>query len=1030
MWHFTRVAIRSRFITIAIAALLAAASIWATMQLKLEMIPDVDIPFRIVITVYPDASPDEVADEVTIPIENAIWDEWEGRGLNHLYSTSTDGISIIIANFEYGTDMEEASRSIRQGIDGLELPQDIFSVPEMNPRINKNPNVIDVDLSMMPLVMLSLTGNVPTSQLRQIAEEDIVPKLIDIEGVFDEVEIEGGEREMVLVSPDPDKMKNTGISMYQIAALLSMVPQYASLGDFQNAPLLVDGITLGDIAEATLGSAPMTAISRTNGETSVGIIVMKEAEANTIDVANEVVTRAEEINQILGNDLELKKVFDQSDFIERSIWDLTQMALIGGALAIIIVFLFLWAFRASLVTAMSIPFSIIIGFLAMYLSGLTINLLTLSAMAIAVGRLIDNSIVVTEVIYRRLKRGEGYREASINGSKEVAGPITSSTLATVAIFIPLAFAGGIVGELFIPFSLTITYALIASLLVGLMVVPALSNWFVSSKQREETVEAEVESGFGESWYHRLYVPSLKWALSHRAITLIIAGVLFIGSLGLLPLIGSSFLPGMSEKMLYIEIKLPPGTDISTTKEMAVRVETLLENAADGSEIYYATIGTSTSSMHGAMTAAFGGGDNTADIIVILDQNADLEKERSDLELAVEESGLGEYVTVMTGETAMKTQMGFAGLELSIQGDNYEDIAAATALITGRLENIEGLSDLESQLTVVVPKLDIDLAQEKIAAIGLTDGQIQQLQEEKYLLEMGGELPHVSVRENGDSYSIFIKGIASDLYQTESPAELTQAIPIGFPLVLALGDVADVQFSEGLTHISHTDLRLSATISGAVTQKDVGAVNRAVEGEIDAVNEELEVRGVDNVDIKIGGIAEDMVESFSSMGIAILAAIVIAILVLVLTMRSIVNPIIIMISLPLASIGAFLGLLIAGYTLDMSGMMGVLMLVGIVLTNAIVLIALTEQLRKGGASTYDALVKAGRTRLRPILMTALTTMIAMVPLAVGVGEGTIIAAELAVVVIGGLFSSTLLTLLVIPVMYSLVDGLRQSRRRTI
>jgi HAE1 family hydrophobic/amphiphilic exporter-1 len=900
--------------------------------------------------------------------------------------------------------------------------------------MKENPQITRLDPSMMPLVIFSLMADLPSEQLGEIAQTQVVPELASIEGIAD-VETEGGEKEQILITPDPEKMNQFGISMYRIFGLLSLGHDYGSLGDIENVAMGVDDVVLGNVADVVQGPAPGTRITRTNGLPSVGIAVMRAPEANTVEVANAVVARAEEIEEELqrsyGDEvkLELSPVFDQSEFIEESIADLTLMALIGGALAIVIVFLFLAAFRASLVTAMSIPFSIVIGFLAMYFSGITINLLTLSAMAIAVGRLIDNSIVVAEVVYRRMKRGEGFREASINGSKEIAGPITSSTLATVAIFIPLAFVGGIVGQLFMPFALTITFALIASLLVALMVVPAFSKWFVGRKQEKDEVGVEPR----QTWYQKLYIPSLKWALGHRAITLVVAGVLFLGSMALVPIIGTSFLPSMGQKMLIVEVELPSGTDSGTTSEAAKLIEALLADN-DAIETYHTTVGTSTTSVHAAMSAAMGGGDNTAEITLLLDPGANEPKEQEDLELGIEGlmiEGLmlRDYVTVLSGAEAQGGQMGFgSGLDISVMGESSDEVNLAAGLLYERLEEIEAISNLETDLSKVVPRLDIELDSAEIAARGLIE---QEVRNELFLLRMGYTVEGVSVDVDGERYGVFVKGVVAELGFADNPEKalaLANQLRVGAPQSVALHEVATVGLPARPTHIGHIDQKLSASISGDITAKNVGAVNRLVEDEIDAVEEAVEALGIEGVEIRPGGVMEEMAEGFSRMGIAIMVAMVIAYLILVVSMRSILNPLIIMVSLPLASIGALLALLIGGYTLGMSGMMGVLLLVGIVLTNAIVLIALVEQLRKQGMNTYDALVEGGRTRLRPILMTALTTMFAMLPLAFGLGGGTLIAGELAVVVIGGLFSSTLLTLLVIPVIYSLVDGLRRRRAR--
>jgi HAE1 family hydrophobic/amphiphilic exporter-1 len=877
----------------------------------------------------------------------------------------------------------------------------------------------------MPLVVLSLSGDYPQYELKDIAEADFLPVLEQVDGVFS-AEIQGGDRERVLISPDPQQMVMSNVSMYQIVALLTMGGHYDSLEAIENAPMAVDSVVLGDIANVSLGLAPTTVITRTDGEASVAIFVMKEGDANTVEVANAVMEKAQEIEADLVGDFELVTVLDQSEFIEDSISQLLLMAIIGSILAIFIVFLFLWAFRASLVTAMSIPLSVLIGFLVMHFSGITINLLTLSAMAIAVGRLIDNSIVVTEVIYRRMKDGEGWREAAIGGAKEVAAPITSATLATVAIFLPLGFVGGIVGELFVPFALTITFALIASLLVALMVVPAFSKWFVgTSGAKRDEGRARPRA----NWYQRVYVSVLKWALGHRAITLVVTFIAFIGSLMLLPVIGTSFMPSMSEPMLMVEIELPPGTELQVTSDVVAQVESVIDNEVQDMRYYLSTIGTSTSLM-GAMSTAEGGGDNTAEITIMLEPHADMQREHLALDEGLNDlrDSIGfDFINVLTGEAASAGPMGTTGLDIAVVGESRDEVNHAAELLYERLLEVEGISNLETQLSRVVPTLDIDLDFSKAIAMGLNDGQLLEVQQEMHLLRTGSSLNDVVVGTGSESYGVTLKGISRELYVAENPEALTKALPIGYPVSVTLGDIADIALVQSPTHISHYDLQFSASIEGTVDEKDMGAVNRRVD---DVIDEVLATPGLEDVDVKMGGMFEEMASGFSSMGIAIIIAIFIAFLILAISMRSVLNPLIIMVSLPLASIGAILGLLIAGYPLGMSGMMGVLMLVGIVLTNAIVLIALVTQLRKRGMSTYDALIEGGQTRLRPILMTALTTMIAMVPLAVGVGAGTLLAAELAVVVIGGLFSSTLLTILVIPVIYSLADGLRSRSRVTI
>ena len=484
MWHLTKLALRSRVVTILLALAVAGVSIWAFLGLKVELIPDISFPYTTVVTVYPQATPDTVVNEVTAPIEKVIWDEWSGKGLKHVTSTSSAGMSVVMAEFEYGTDMTAVGNSLNEGISKLTLPQAVIDFPKLMGSNTKNPQIIPINMNILPLMNLSLSGDLPPEQLKQIAVTQIVPELTKVEGVL-RVDTEGGDKDQVVISPDPDKMNQYGISMAQIAGLLGT--GYSSLSDIENTSLGTDNVKLSDIATVSKSPPPLSAITRTNGRPSVGISVVKTESANTVETANAINAKVAELKGKLGNGVTISTIFDQSDFIKASINQLWEKAVIGGVLAILVVFLFLWAVRASLITAISIPLSLFIGFLCMRLTGITLNILTLMAMALAVGRLIDDSIVMVEVIFRRLRRGENFKEAAIGGAKEVATPITTATLATVAIFIPLMFVGGIVGEIFIPFALTVTFAMLASLLVALMLIPALSR-LVGKRQTETSYD--------------------------------------------------------------------------------------------------------------------------------------------------------------------------------------------------------------------------------------------------------------------------------------------------------------------------------------------------------------------------------------------------------------------------------------------------------------------------------------------------------------------------------------------------------------
>jgi HAE1 family hydrophobic/amphiphilic exporter-1 len=997
----TKIALKKRWLTFLLVAIITGTSVWATVNMKMELIPDIEFPATSVITVYPQAKATEVMNEVAIPIEGVIADI---DGLRSLSSTCTEGSSFTFAFFDYGTDMDEVNEIIGQRLDELDLPTEVRSLPDQMPQLEENPQLFAIDINMMPVVMFGLSSDLPAEQLNEIAETEFLPKLHSIDGVY-QVGMDSISADKVLVSLDVSKINQYGISISQMAGLLAM-GSFNSLDQVGDTPVGISGLTLSDISEIEKGPAPGTAITRTNGNPSVGISIMKEAEANTVSVANSVMDEVNDIKASLGVDVSVVTIFDQSEFIEISISELLREAVIGGALAIIVVFLFLMAFRASLVTAISIPLSILVGFLLMSSFGFTINILTLSAMAIAVGRVIDDSIVVLEVIVRNLRHGQKFKEAALNGAKEVAAPVTSATLATVVIFLPLAFVGGIVGEMFIPFALTITFALIASLFVALMVIPPLCNFKISVKER-------IKAKTRDSWYQKLYIPVLKWSLAHRVVTLLVATLLFFGSFAIVPVIGTSFLQGMSEQQLTVEVIMPPGSDLIETEEMAMRLEQALSESDEVRS--YQTFAGSSGTLTGGFTAMMSGGTNAATITVILYNDADMEVEAEKLRQAYADIDTGNAIVNVTSGDAMSVQMMGGGLDVSVRGDNFSDIASVSENLVSELSEVSGIADIELEISSVEPKLDITIDQVKLISSGLPEEQIAMIGQEFFLMNLGGTVSQVDIL--GETVDVFLKGITPEL----ESAKVARELSIGFPVSVKLADIASVELGEQPVSIQRIDQKLASSITGVITDRDVGSINRVVQQKIDQISLPA------GVEIKIGGTAEMMAESFSGMFIAIIVAALLAYAVIVVTFRSFINPIIIMMSLPLASIGALVGLLIAGYPIGVSALMGVLMLVGIVLTNAIVLISLVERLKKEGRSTHDALVEGGKTRLRPILMTAITTMVAMVPISLGLGEGTLMAAELAVVVIGGLFSSTLLTLLVIPVIYSIVEGLRSRLR---
>ena len=1044
MHWLTRISLGNRWITFIVVAIIAIGSIVATFRLKTEFMPDIELPYIAVVGINQGHSPEEMIEQISIPAEDEIE---KVSGLKHIESFSSEDTSFIIANFEYGTDMEKAEQEIEQHLQD----HDSLGPLLMSEKSYEQIQVVRLSMEMIPLVWVTVSGNdqLTSVDIRVLAEE-LAEEVSDVKGLLEDetpfmkrVDISGGKEDLLII-PNVEAMNALGISVSLLTYAIQGQNQYASpedIGEIELVPaseispgVFTPVVKMNDVAEVKTDIVPD---SRSDGHPSVSIIWRKDPDANTVDVANAITAKVEEFETShAAEGIHVDIVMDQSDIIEESIADLSRDALIGMVLAGIVVLLFLWAFRASMIIVVSIPISILIGFLLMYSMSITINVLTLGGIAIAVGRIVDNSIVSLENIYRHLQRGEKLREAAIEGVKEVAMPITSATVATAAIFVPLVLVGGLVGEMFRPFAMTVTFALVASLIIALMVVPPLASFLGTKKATFES---------SDNWYTRLYIRTLRWSLNHRAITLVLTLLIFIGSLFIIPILGTSFLPASGDKSMTVEIQTAYGNDWDikeTLEEVEEKINELDQEEGDinGYDSYM-----------GNPMGGLGTQVGLATVIVELSGDADMDQQASRLSEMCESIREENVIDIKVSSGSMGAEMMASDrLEIKVIGDDgvgeelRQQVTDATEDLYAKIQQLEDTGDIES--------LECELIQDltNLTAEGLPDpfalqwrwmrsgwpeyddnGQLLYLVPGGEQMMIGGHgfdlVPAPTViLGNTTAADVSLARIVREVHHGEATErletikELRVALPTGE--TQKLGDVATVSWVP--TDLRRAEGGYAGTILAKIIASDIGSVNREVEKLIDEMklaNGEFP-EGID--DITTAGVAEQMQEGFSDMGIAILLAIIIVYVVLTVSFRSWLTPLLIMFTMPLASIGAVLALLVTGNSLGMSAMMGVLMLVGIVLTNAIVLLTFVEDRRKEGYSTYEALMDGGHMRLRPILMTALTTMVALVPLAMGFSEGAIIAAELGIVVIGGLFSSTLLTLIVVPVLYSLTERLRR------
>ena len=701
-------------------------------------------------------------------------------------------------------------------------------------------------------------------------------------------------------------------------------------------------------------------------------------------------------------------VQDLSVFIKESRDGLLREGGLGAVFAILTIFLFLLSLRATIVAAISIPLSILTALVVMQLTGVTINILTLGGLAVAVGRVVDDAIVVLENIYRHRALGEDRRTAAINGPKEVAGAITASTLTTVAVFLPLGFVGGLVSQFFLPFALTVTFALLASLVCALTVVPVLGYFLL------DRVKVDVDAN-GEpvrSIWVRAYTPIIQFVLRSRWTKVAVvaaAMVLFFASAALAPLLPTQFINAGSEKTLVVTVAPPTGASSDAVLAKAVEAETILLADDDVALVQTSIPGDGGTSSQAFQSAQLGRATNSATMTVRLDEDADVAAATTRLATALEPVKSDGYdATVSSGG-------GFTsnGLRIIVTGETADDVAKATDAVLAGLADQPDLLNLQSDLVKATPEVQVTVDPNKAISVGMSAAQVSN-QVRSALVAQNA----TSVRSSdGQTISVIVQ---LDPTAVASVDDL-KALLVGTVAKVPLGQIAAVEQVDVQGSITRIDQKPASSITAEITSDDTGAVSKSVQTELDT----LAASGAfpAGTTAELAGVSQQQAEAFgglfASMGVAILLVYV----MMVLTFNSLITPFIILFTLPLATIGAFPALYLSGRPIGVSALIGFLMLIGIVVTNAIVLLDLVERLRAEGHSTKDALIEGGRTRVRPILMTAIATILALIPLAAGFNQGSIIAAELGTVVIGGLFSATFLTLVVIPVVYSLVDGLK-------
>lgn len=1026
-------------------------------RLKLNLLPDISYPTVTVRTELTGGAPIEIENLLTKPIEEAVG---VVRNVRLVRSVSRSGQSDVTIEFLWGTDMDVAGVDVREKLDVLFLPLEA-----------ERPLLLRFDPSSEPIVRLGLLykedaspgGESPEARLkslRRLAEDRIKTDLEAEEGTA-AVKVSGGLEDEIQIRVDQQKLSQLGLSIDQIADriraeninlsggrleegnqrfLVRTLNEFQSVDEFRDAIVANVGdrpVYLRDVAAVERGYKEREAITRVKGRESVELAVYKEGDANTVQVAKRIRQRVERISEDLPEEIELVKIYDQSTFISSAVNDVRTAAVLGGLIAIMVLYGFLRDARATTIVGIAIPVSVIGTFLLMYTNDISLNIMSLGGIALAVGMLVDNSIVVLENIVRKKEQGQGIVEAAQNGTAEVGGAVVASTLTTIAVFFPMVFISGIAGQLFRDQALTVTFALVFSLIVALTLIPMLASlgaqsryddggdgkpagWFTRSAAFVVRLFGLLFFAVRRLFWFLLWVPAwvlqrfytataavypalLRWSLAHRWFVIAAATVIFVATMSLVPRLGTELIPQFSQGEFSVDLRLPPGAPLSET-DRAIQATQRAAANIEAVALNYSVAGTGNRLDANPVDA----GDNTGTLNITLKPGSGRLAENQTM------AAMRRELTRLAGvqyEFSRPALLSFSSLlQIEISGYDLDGLARVSQAVVNAMSASDRFTDIKTTVERGNPEIQIVFDQERAAKLGLAVRDIA----DRVVANVRGELA-TRYTWRDKKIDVLVRSVDT---RESSIEEIRRLIvnPISDRPV-TLDAVAEVLISQGPAEIRRVAQERVAIITANIAYGDLGAA-AAEAGDI--VSSTPMPNGITAM---VSGQSEEMQESFESMQFALVLAVFLVYLVMASQFESLIHPFVILFTIPLALVGAVLALFVTGTTLNIVAFIGVIMLAGIVVNNAIVLVDLINQLRSQGKDQYDAILEAGAARLRPILMTSLTTALGLLPMALGFGEGSEVRTPMAITVIGGLVVSTLLTLVVIPVVYSIMDRKR-------
>lgn len=989
-------------------------------KLNMDLLPEMNLPMALAMTSYEGVGPEEIENLITRPMENALGTV---SGIKTINSTSSQGSSIVFVEYNWGTDMNYAINQMRDKIELISayLPEDAGKT-----------TLFKLDPNMMPVMVLGFGGDIDLVTLDKLVNDVVKPRLERVDGVAS-VSVDGGLQREIRISAAPQRLQAYGLSLNSLISYLRMENRNVSAGTIEEGlkehrirvigefdsikeiedlqiPLNTGGhVRLGELATVEDTVKDKDVFVFMDGKPSIQINIQKQTDANTVKVSDAIMVALEDMKEFLPKETENKIAFDSAEFIRYSISNVTRNAILGAILAVFVLLLFLRNIRSTLIIGTAIPISIIATFILMYFGGLTLNMISLGGLALGIGMMVDNAIVILENIYRHRQEGYSRIESSIKGAGEVGVAIMASTLTTVVVFLPIVYVEGLASQIFRPMALTVAFSLLSSLFVALTLVPMLSSKILKV-DRNGTGKGPI-SRLSKRWGRILdrlddsYRKVLHWSINNKKKVVFSILALLIGSIVLIPFVGMEFIPEQDTGEYRVNITMPNGTALHETKRVTELVDSYAQELPEHEWTFYAV---------GVGGGSFGSG-SSSEKATISGKLVEKNKRNRDIKLVLDDLR-NKCANIPGAKIEIKTEggsmaMSSSPIDIGLTGDNLEVLTAMANTVKERVKSVEGTREVKTSIEDGRPELHLKLNRQKADLYGLNGSQMSQV----LATAVNGSVA-TKYRDSGEEVDVRVILDESYRQNVNDLKSLIISTPTG--ALIPLEDVAELGITTGPTQIRRINQTRRVTVTGGISGRDLKSVMNDIQ---------LELKDISippGVQLEYGGQNKEMMESFQDLALALLLAILLVYMILASQYESLLYPFVIMFALPPTLIGVLLSLLITGRTLNVPTFIGIIMLAGIVVNNAIVLVDYINTLRRrDGLSRKDAILKAGPTRLRPILMTTLTTILALVPLVIGSGDGSELSAPMATAVFGGLSFSTIITLLLVPCMYIILEDIK-------